>query len=446
MAIAVVATGGATATGIYVASAAASVTGPITGLGGKCIGAAGGKTANGTAIDLYPCVGDATQQWTFPGDGTIRTAGKCLDVDGAGTSDGTKVQLYDCNGTVAQQWVYSSGSDLVNPNADKCLELKDNSSADFTVTQIWTCTGGANQKWKVPTGSEGPAPTTSAPATTGPGTTEPGAFWGDTGGIPAARNVLTFKILNRTNGKYPDSQVYWSFNGQTHSIAEQPTIDVPVVTAARMYFFLGSPNGQYSDFIEFNTTASWIGVNTTRVDGFGLKLALRVRTKNGTEATVGEDYATFAEDRAATFQKFANEVPAEFKGLAQEQAPYRIPAPGNSASFRAGGQYQNYFTGYASSLGYNVSSYDVLACAGATLGNNAALCGALNRHVAQLPQSQWSSTGQFYASAPANYYAKFWHDHAIDRKAYGFPYDDAVDQSSFIAYDNPQYLLVAVGW
>ncbi|GAA2887694.1 hypothetical protein Acy02nite_82300 [Actinoplanes cyaneus] len=125
-------------------------TGPITGLAGKCIGAAAGNTANGTAVDLYSCVGDATQQWTLPGDGTIRTAGKCLDVSAAGTADGTRVQLWDCNGTAAQQWVHSSGRDLVNPNAGKCLDLAGGSSADFTVTQLWTCTGGAGQKWNVP--------------------------------------------------------------------------------------------------------------------------------------------------------------------------------------------------------------------------------------------------------------------------------------------------------
>ncbi len=126
------------------------VTGPITGLAGKCIGAAGGNTTNGTAVDLYSCVGSATQQWTLPGDGTIRTAGKCLDVVGADTADGTKVQLYDCNGTVAQQWAYRGGRDLVNPHANKCLDLTGNSSADFTVVQLWTCTGGANQKWTIP--------------------------------------------------------------------------------------------------------------------------------------------------------------------------------------------------------------------------------------------------------------------------------------------------------
>lgn len=67
----------------------------------------------------------------------------------------------------------------------------------------------------------------SAPvATAAPGSTPPDSFWGDTGAIPPAQNVLTVKVLNRTNGKYPDDQVYWSFNGQTHSIAEQPTVDM----------------------------------------------------------------------------------------------------------------------------------------------------------------------------------------------------------------------------
>src|SRR5256885_654685 len=58
----------------------------------------------------------------------------------------------------------------------------------------------------------------STPSPTPTPTQDPGSFWGDTSTIPPAQNVLTVKILNRTNGHYPDSQVYWSFNGQVHSI------------------------------------------------------------------------------------------------------------------------------------------------------------------------------------------------------------------------------------
>jgi hypothetical protein len=44
----------------------------------------------------------------------------------------------------------------------------------------------------------------------------------------------------------------------------------------------------------------------------------------------------------------------------------------------------------------------------------------LNRHVAQLPQSQWGTPSLYHQASPANWYARFWHDHAIDHLAYGF--------------------------
>jgi hypothetical protein len=66
--------------------------------------------------------------------------------------------------------------------------------------------------------------------------------------------------------------------------------------------------------------------------------------------------------------------------------------------------------------------------------------------VAERPQSDWSTPSLYYLAAPANYYAKFWHDHAINKLAYGFPYDDYAGQSSFISHGNPQWLIVAVGW
>jgi hypothetical protein len=185
--------------------------------------------------------------------------------------------------------------------------------------------------------------------------------------------------------------------------------------------------------------------NTTRVDAFGLKVALRLHAHDGYDVQVGEDQATFAEDRSVTFQKFINEVPAEFDVLAQTQAPFRIIAPGSDPSFRAGGVNANYFTAYANSVGVNAPTSDIFGCAG-TLASNPNMCAALNRHVATLPQAQQSDPTRYYLASPANYYARFWHDHAINKLAYGFPYDDVAGQSSFISHGNPQYLLVAVGW
>ena len=60
--------------------------------------------------------------------------------------------------------------------------------------------------------------------------------------------------------------------------------------------------------------------------------------------------------------------------------------------------------------------------------------------------AQQSNPASFYQTAPANYYSRFWHDRAINKLSYGFPYDDYAEQSSFVSHGNPTYLLVAVGW
>jgi hypothetical protein len=274
----------------------------------------------------------------------------------------------------------------------------------------------------------------------------PASFWGNTSAIPAASNVLEFSIVNQTNGQYPDSQVYWSWNGQEKSIAQQPYIDMPANSAGRMYFYLGSPNSSYYDFIEFTVGASSINVDTTRVDRFGLKLALLLHGHDGSSQEVGENYATFQESRSATFARFQNSVPTEFKELATDQAPYGIPSPGNDPAFQPGGAYANYYTSYAASVGDTSDTTAQIFGCGGTLAGNPPLCAGLNRHVAQLPAAQQSNPANFYLAAPANYYAQFWHQNAINGLQYGFPYDDDAGQSSDISITNPQYMVVAVGW
>lgn len=122
--------------------------GTITGLAGKCVDVAGAGTANGTAVQLYTCNGTAAQQWTRPGDGTLRALGKCLDISGPSSADGTVTHLWDCHTGSSQKWTYDSATQqLVNQYANKCLDVTGNSSADGTRLQIWSCHTGANQKW-----------------------------------------------------------------------------------------------------------------------------------------------------------------------------------------------------------------------------------------------------------------------------------------------------------
>ena len=123
-------------------------TGTITGLDGKCVDVAGAATANGTAVQLYGCNGTAAQQWTRPGDGTVRALGKCLDVAGPSSADGTVTHLWDCHTGSSQRWTYDSATRrLVNGYSGKCLDVTGNTSADGTRLQIWACHDGTNQKW-----------------------------------------------------------------------------------------------------------------------------------------------------------------------------------------------------------------------------------------------------------------------------------------------------------
>ncbi|MFI0896757.1 discoidin domain-containing protein [Streptomyces sp. NPDC020983] len=298
--------------------------------------------------------------------------------------------------------------------------------------QVFTTTGGTTDGG----GSTG--------GTTG-GTTPPDDFWGTTGDIPAAHNVMELKILNRTNGAYPDSQVYWSFNGQVHSIAEQPYFDMPANSSGRMYFYVGSPNSQYYDFIEFTIGANVFNGNTTRVDAWGLPLAIRLHSHDGQDIQLGDSQDLFTMSRDQVFQSFQNAVPSQFKVLAQTQAPYRIIAPGSDPSFRQGGVNANYFTAYAQSVGVNEPTSNIFGCAG-SMAADAAKCAALNRHTATLPTDQQQDPARFYGGDPANWYAKYWHDHGINHLAYGFPYDDVAGQAAYASQQNPQWMEIAVGY
>jgi glucose/arabinose dehydrogenase/PKD repeat protein len=126
-------------------------TGPVTGIGGKCADVQSGSSADGTQIQLWTCSGTTAQQWTLPGDGTLRALDKCLDISGGGTANGTKIQLWTCNGTGAQQWTPGPDDSLVNPQSGKCLDAEGVSSANGTKLHLWTCHGGDNQRWNLPT-------------------------------------------------------------------------------------------------------------------------------------------------------------------------------------------------------------------------------------------------------------------------------------------------------
>jgi uncharacterized protein involved in high-affinity Fe2+ transport len=277
----------------------------------------------------------------------------------------------------------------------------------------------------------------------------PSGFWGNTSSIPSASGAIEFDFLNATNGQYPDSEVYWSVNGVTESIAQSPYYEMTSCASCRINFYLGSPTSSYHDFIELNSSGTTINADTSRVDAFGLPLAIHLHNSDGSDTVVGEDDQVFAESRTALFTQFENYVPAAFQQLATVDAPYSIPAPGDVAAFQPGGADASYMTAYAASVGATETSQEVFGCQGGgtpALNGDPSLCAALNRCVAQFSTTVQNTPSDYYQNAPCNYYSAFWHSVAVNGLQYGFAYDDDNGQSSDFNTTDAQYVQVAIGF
>lgn len=168
-------------------------TGPLLGMGGKCLDARGRGTALGTAIQIYDCNGESQQQWQWAlqkGFGVIRGVGsaRVLDVgnyavyDGAqlqlwdstgatnqswlitqfsiiaaggrvldaammSSANGTKIQLWDSTRTPHQTWNFDPARGYITGKDGKCLDVEGFGTANGTRVQLWTCSDTPNQKW-----------------------------------------------------------------------------------------------------------------------------------------------------------------------------------------------------------------------------------------------------------------------------------------------------------
>lgn len=245
------------------------------------------------------------------------------------------------------------------------------------------------------------------------------------------------------------------------------------------------------DWYEFTYNDSGLWINTTQVDQFGFPLTLNVTGDGGFQKRVGIE-----QSRASVYAAFKAEVPPEF--VAEADSDTRILAPGKS-SFDTGQVNEHYFDSYidqawadystrplvidlwggarrfsgqvqGTTLVFNEvdlgngayvggqylvqkpTTQDVLEAKGSLAQGNDAekaletqISAAFNRHVIS-DVSKWSDPTAWYQAAPANYYAKFWHDHSIDRLAYGFAYDDAQEQSSTVNTAAPTQITLGVGW
>jgi hypothetical protein len=286
------------------------------------------------------------------------------------------------------------------------------------------------------------------------------AFWGDTSTYPKTGGAQ-YIILNRTNGAFPDSKIFWSIQekGAKTSIAAQPSVQIPVGGGRFCIWIAPTDSGnRYFDLIEVSNGVQWFG-NTTRVEGWKLPISFRVHTSTGIDTTMGDEYEMFYTSRQAKFDEFKNEVPKEFTGLAtQDFANIWAPHTSPVNYFNTGGPYENYYIAYENAV--NALYHGTLVVSptinvfnsmgGGGMGSDPWFSSALNRHVATLPQgtnrSIWFNDTNYYKEAPCNYYSKWCHRRSLHNLCYGFPYDDAGNHAAFVQQYNVQWVAIAIGW
>jgi hypothetical protein len=303
------------------------------------------------------------------------------------------------------------------------------------------------------------------------------AFWGDTSKYP---KTGTYVILNRTNGKWPDSKIGVTTNrgGATTPLSQT---NLKAIGSLFIYIAPDDSNKRYYDFLEVNGGGTTFLGNTTRVDGWRLPITFRIKTSDGKDTVMGDAYDLFCQSRESKFAEYINEVPKEFTweathDFANIHAPHKMdPFP-----FRSTGPYGDYYKRYQDSVvkhyvkdpawvnkpGYGAPANDpgpyptvpqaddIFACTGPnpSIGASPIWSAAMNRHVAHMPQGvdcyNWSyvDTAYYYKDAPANFFSRWCHRRAINDYCYGFPYDDNGDHMAYITIHNIQWMAVAIGW
>lgn len=118
----------------------------LRGLGGQCLTTLGAGAQS--LVVMKPCVGDATQRFTFNVAGEWRTpSGLCLSPFNGATTDGALLTIAPCNGSVAQRWSPQPGSSAVRGASGLCLDVGTVIVGDGPLVSLRTCTQGLNQQW-----------------------------------------------------------------------------------------------------------------------------------------------------------------------------------------------------------------------------------------------------------------------------------------------------------
>jgi hypothetical protein len=477
---------------------------------GKVLDVKDNSTADGAKVQQWTGGNGDNQKFRveMQADGyykiTAQHSGKALDVPYGTSNTGVQLQQSSDNGSDAQRWQISDDGNgyykVISKASGLAMDVASASTADGAAIQQYTDNGTDAQRWSFTLDSDNPTPINPTPINPTPANPTSGSIYSISAASipnPTGNGAISVKVMNGTNGAYADNQIYWGVIGRNpangvwsyldlsgklvpistalndapghltknganyaniyHTVSEASWVNLPKMYSGRIFLSVGSPcyiktnndgfagpdinnptdpnRNVYFDFVEFTLDEKGYHGNTTRVDQFGFPVQHRLVNKAGNyDQTVGE---LESETRAGLFAKYQNEVPAEFKSLGTLQAPYRIVCP-ISGPFDTGGAYANYFSGYS-----GISTRDIFLGEGGA--KNEKVCAALNRHIYH-DTANWNTVSKYYQAGPANYYAKFWHDHSIKGLAYGFCYDDVNGQAAYLEVGDPKGLIIRIGW
>ncbi|MFE6870741.1 ricin-type beta-trefoil lectin domain protein [Kitasatospora sp. NPDC057692] len=165
-----------------------------------CMDVAGGRTADGTAVQTWSCNGTGAQRWTRPTDGTLRSLGKCAAPVGAPGS-GTKIAMTTCNGSSGQRWQDGGNGAIVHTDSGLCLEIPGWNQNRGTQLGLWSCYPNPNHRWTATANPlTGPAYTaTLTPQYDAAGNTTSRAL-NSTGTLQSAASATTPICLDATGG------------------------------------------------------------------------------------------------------------------------------------------------------------------------------------------------------------------------------------------------------
>ncbi len=201
------------------------------------------------------------------------------------------------------------------------------------------------------------------------------------------------------------------------------------------------PKNQVWDFEEHNTGATSYNGNLTRVDWFGMPLAMRLHCHGRLHRpSPGQDLPHVLPGAPVDLRRIperGSKGVGYLRDISKTREDYQCLAM--MPAFSTGGSQGHYWDAYAKACG--------VTGAGACVGiNDPRKSSGLYRHVLDLPASQHNDWNYQYKKAPCTFYGYFLHRRAFYHLQYTFPYDDYDNWSSYIANGNAQWLEIAVGY